>query len=106
MQTPRSVKLSESAVDMRPHGPAEFTQLDFNRIVTGEMTFLWDPSLDGVYGGEGFHELTPDQPGEGHLDSDEVLYLISTARTGPKAEGCDRMSERKAVPAAASPTCR
>ncbi len=79
MQTPRSVKLSESSIHMRPHGMAEFTQLDFNRIVMGDLTFVWDPGLDGIFGGEGFLEATPDQPGERHLDSNEVLYLASGA---------------------------
>ena len=79
MQTPLPVKLCESSVHMRPHGPAEFTQLDFNRVVMGEATFVWDPGLAGIYGGEGFEEVTPDQPGERHLDSNEVLYLISGA---------------------------
>lgn len=79
MQTPLPVKLCESSVHMRPHGPAEFTQLDFNRVVMGEATFVWDPGLVGIYGGEGFEEVSPDQPGERHLDSNEVLYLISGA---------------------------
>lgn len=79
MQTPRSVKLSDTSLHMRPHGAAEFAQLDFDRVVMGERTFVWDPGLDGIYGGEGFEEVTPDQPGERHLDSNEVLYLISGA---------------------------
>ncbi len=79
MQTPRSVKLSDTSLHMRPHGVVEFAQLDFDRVVMGERTFIWDPGLDGIYGGEGFEEVTPDQPGERHLDSNEVLYLISGA---------------------------
>ena len=79
MQTPLPVKLCESSIHMRPHGPAEFVQLDFSRVVMGEMTFVWDPRLDGIYGGEGFEEVTPNQSGERHLDSNEVLYLISGA---------------------------
>lgn len=76
---PEPVRLTEKEVHLRPRGPVEFTKLDYSpsRIVTGGRTFVWDPGLDGVYGGEGFLEKSPDQPGERHLDSDELLYLIS-----------------------------
>lgn len=54
-------------------------KLDYSpsRVAMGERTFVWDPGLEGVYGGEGFLQESPDQPGERHLDSDELLYLIS-----------------------------
>lgn len=76
---PEAVKLSEKDVHLRPRGPVEFTKLDYSlsRVLMGERTFVWDPGLEGVYGGEGFLEVTPNQPGERHLDSDELLYLIS-----------------------------
>ncbi len=76
---PEVVKLSEKDVHLRPRGRVEFTKLDYSlsRVLMGERTFVWDPGLEGVYGGEGLLEESPDQPGERHLDSDELLYLIS-----------------------------
>ena len=76
---PESVKLSDKDVHLRPRGPVEFMKLDYSpsRVVMGEKTFVWDPGLEGVYGGEGFLEESPNQPGERHLDSEELLYLIS-----------------------------
>ena len=79
MNLPEAVRLSEKDVHLQSRGPVEFTKLDYSpsRVQMGERTFVWDPGLEGVYGGEGFHEASPDQPGERHLDSDELLYLIS-----------------------------
>jgi len=79
VRKPEAVRLSEKHVHLRPSGPAEFTKLDYSlsRVLMGERTFVWDPGLEGVYGGEGFLETSPDQPGERHLDSDELLYLVS-----------------------------
>jgi mannose-6-phosphate isomerase-like protein (cupin superfamily) len=90
---PKTVKLSDNDVHLRPRGPAEFTKLDYSlsRVLMGETTFVWDPGLEGVYGGEGFFEVSPDQPGERHLDSDELLYLIS-GRMRLQLDGSDEPS--------------
>ena len=79
MNKPESVKLSDKDVHLWPRGSVEFMKLDYSpsRVTMGERTFVWDPGLESVYGGEGFLEESPDQPGERHLDSDELLYLIS-----------------------------
>lgn len=79
MNTPEAVKLSEKDVHLRARGPVEFLKLDYSpsRVLMRERTFVWDPGLDGVYGGEGLLAVSPDQPGERHLDSDELLYVIS-----------------------------
>ena len=79
MNKPEAVKLSEKDVHLPTGGPVEFLKLDYSplRVVMGERSFVWDPGLEGLYGGEGFLEASPDQPGERHLDSDELLYLIS-----------------------------
>jgi mannose-6-phosphate isomerase-like protein (cupin superfamily) len=76
---PEVVKLSEKDVHLRPRGPVEFMKLDYSpsRVLMGKTTFVWDPGLEGVYGGEGLLEVSPNQPGERHLDSDELLYVIS-----------------------------
>lgn len=77
MKKPEAVNLSENDVHLRPRGPIELMKLDYSQVLMGERAFVWDPGLDGVFGGEGMLEVSPDQPGERHLDSDELLYLIS-----------------------------
>jgi mannose-6-phosphate isomerase-like protein (cupin superfamily) len=79
MNQPQAVKLSDKAIQMRPRGDAEFTKLDFSKVVVGDTSIVWDPGLEGVYGKEAYEESSPNQPGERHLDSNEVLYLISGA---------------------------
>jgi mannose-6-phosphate isomerase-like protein (cupin superfamily) len=78
MLPPKAVTLSETHVHIRPHGPAEFLAKDFSNVTkSGETTFIWDPKVDGILGGEGIQSKSSDHAGERHLDGDELLYLIS-----------------------------
>ncbi|MFZ0246457.1 cupin domain-containing protein [Candidatus Binatus sp.] len=79
MLQPTVMTLSEVHVHVRPRGPAEFVAKDFSNVTRLGDTMVWDPAVDGILWGESRQNQSGDHGGERHLDSDEVLYLISGA---------------------------
>jgi len=76
----RAVSLTDSYVHLLQRGNAEVLPRDgLGTTTPSDDTVTWDPSVAGLLVGEASMSESSRHGGERHLDSDELVYLVSGA---------------------------